>query len=232
MIRWARLTDRIHAFFKVGVKMLAYVRRLDAIGVDRLPDEGPVILAARHYHNLFDGVGLIRHVKRPVHILVALDWVSGRFTRTVMEALNSLAGWPVTLRTEEFAAPRGGRRAYHPQEVSGYQRRSFRECVELLGEERVVVVFPEGYPVIDPHARREPRDTVLAPFKSGFARLAVAASRRTGRPVRVVPVGIRCENKPSSRLVFVFGQGQDVTASTEVDALVAKTYEDVLDLST
>jgi 1-acyl-sn-glycerol-3-phosphate acyltransferase len=229
--RSSRLTRWTHVFFTAGVRMLVHGRQLGAVGVDRVPDEGPVLLAVRHYHHLFDGVGLIRHVKRPVHILVALDWISNRPARRIMEALTSIAGWPVTLRTEELGAPGKGRRAYRQEEVPSYQGRSFRECAELLGDGRVVAIFPEGYPVIDPHSHRAPRATVLAPFKSGFARLAVAASRRSGRPVHVLPVGIRCDGTPSGRLVFVFGHGRDVTASTEVDALVAETYDDVLELS-
>jgi len=198
-----------------------------------VPDRGPVLLAVRHYHHLLDGVGLIKHVKRPVHILVALDWIAGRATRTVMEKLTSLAGWPVTLRPEELAAPGRGRerRAYGADEVFAYQRRAFCECVELLREGRVLVVFPEGYPVVDPHGQRERRETVLAPFRSGFARLAVSASRSTGQPVHVLPVGIRVEETPKPGLVFVFGQGREVTASTDVDALTAQSYDDVLKLS-
>jgi len=211
--------------------MLAHGKRLDAIGADRVPDDGPVVLAARHYHHLLDGVGLIKHVKRPVHILVALDWISSRSTRAVMETLTSLAGWPVTLRPEELGAAGRGRRAYGPDEVFAYQRRAFRECVELLREGRLLVVFPEGYPVLDPHAQREPRATVLAPFKSGFARLAVSASRSTGRPVHVLPVGIRVEEDTEGGLVLVFGQGREATASTNVNVLTAQTYDDVLELS-
>lgn len=250
--------------------MLARGQRLDAIGVERVPRTGAVLLAARHYHHLLDGVGLIKHVKRPLHILVALDWISKRSTRAVMERLSALAGWPVTLRPEELAAPGRGRHAYAPHEVFAYQRRAFAECVDLLKEGRVLAVFPEGYPVLDPHAQREPRETLLAPFKPGFARLAVSASRSTGRPVHVVPVGIRVEEKPTAgrtrlalaadrpdrsditpdrgagpsssarsdpqradrALVFVFGEGREVTASTDVAALTAQTFDDVRELST
>lgn len=201
-----------------------------------MPDEGPVLLACRHYHHLLDGAGLIKHVRRPLHILVALDWISRPSTRSIMEALAFHAGWPVTLRGDELRAradkgSAGRRLAYHPDEAFTYQRRAYGQCLSLLREGRVLVVFPEGYPVVDPHAHREPRSTVLAPFKSGFARLAVSASRTTGRPVHLLPVGIREAEKPGPGLVFVFGRGRDVTGSADVETLTEETQADVLRLS-
>jgi len=236
VIQRRRPLDPTRIALRYGATLLAYGHRLDAVGVDRVPDRGPVVLAARHYHHFLDGVGLIKQVRRPVHFLVALDWVSKRSTRAVMEALTSLAEWPVTLRAEELGSETGGdartgRRAFRQNEVLAYQRRAYRQCLALLCDERVLVAFPEGYPVVDPHARREPRSMLLAPFKSGFARLAVAASRTMSRPIPVVPVGIRVEEPPTGRLVFTYGHGRPVTASTDVDALTRDIYDDVLRLS-
>ena len=44
-------------------------------GLEHIPTDGPVLLIARHYHHLFDGVVLLLSVPRPIHILVTLDWV-------------------------------------------------------------------------------------------------------------------------------------------------------------
>jgi len=59
-------------------------------GLEHLP-EGPVVIAARHYHNLYDGVALVRCIPRPVHILVALDWVGSGRGRRFMEGITGLA---------------------------------------------------------------------------------------------------------------------------------------------
>ena len=34
-----------------------------------------VVLAARHYHHLFDGTSLLSTIGRPLRVMVALDWV-------------------------------------------------------------------------------------------------------------------------------------------------------------
>jgi putative membrane protein len=208
---------------------------LDAVGLDRVPDCGPLVLAVRHYHHLLDGVGLIRQVKRPLHILIALDWVAKPRTRAMMEGLAQWAAWPVTLRSEELEKSEGGasatsRRAYTLEEVSAYQRHAYRECVNLLCHGEALVIFPEGYPVIDPHAKREKRSTLLAPFKSGFARLAIAASRVSGDPINVLPVGIQVQ--PTGGLIFVYGHSRPVTASSDVETVTREVYDDVCSLST
>jgi len=195
-----------------------------------------VVLAARHYHNLLDGVGLLGQVMRPLHFLVALDWITGARTRAVMEALAHWADWPVTLRSEEFRSKEVGleaahRCAYERGEVVTYQRRAYRRCLDLLRDGRALVTFPEGYPVIDPHANRERRSTILAPFKSGFARLAVTASRTSEHEVNVVPVGIRVDDPPARALTFVYGHARQATASSDIDTLTAGVYDDVLKLS-
>ena len=185
---------------------------------------------------MLDGIGLLAQVKRPLHIFIALDWVSHRATRWLMEGLARLCAWPVTLRSEELrrGEPEPGgtaRSAYGEDEVQAYQRRAYREALELLRSGRALVIFPEGFPVIDPHTVRQRPAGTLAPFKPGFARLAVAAARRDGGPVRVLPVGIRPDGHDHRTLTFVYGEAMAVTGSTDVDALTTTIYDEVSRLS-
>ncbi|MEX2314824.1 MAG: carotenoid biosynthesis protein, partial [Thermomicrobiales bacterium] len=69
-------------------------------GAQSLPETGPVLIAARHFHHLNDGCAIIATAGRPVHILVALDWVKGGAGRTLMERACRMAGWPVVLRDD------------------------------------------------------------------------------------------------------------------------------------
>jgi 1-acyl-sn-glycerol-3-phosphate acyltransferase len=168
--------------------------------------------------------------------MIGLDWVSTRTTRWLMENLTRGCAWPVTLRSNEDRQGDGepgfeAASAYRPNEVGPYQQRAFRQCVELLGRERVVVIFPEAYPVIDPHTFRKPRRETLAPFKPGFARAAVIAARRHGRPVSVVPVGIRADAANQRKLDFGYGQPKLVTAASDVKSLVAQVRADICRLS-
>lgn len=206
-----------------------------ATGTEQVPGAGPVVLAVRHYHHLLDGLGLLAHSKRPLHIMIGLDWVRSRRGRWLMETLARGCAWPVTLRTSDDrqagGAPGFDASAYDADEVGPYQQRAFRQSVALLGRQRVVVIFPEGYPVIDPHNVRKPRHEMLAPFKQGFARAAVAAARRHGRPVSVVPVGIRNDAAKPQSLAFAYGQPREVTAATKVRKLVAHIRDDICRLS-
>ncbi|WP_448578293.1 1-acyl-sn-glycerol-3-phosphate acyltransferase [Thermaurantiacus sp.] len=221
---------------RLGAKLAIKRNTLTAEGLEHVPSAGPVVLAVRHYHHLLDGLGLLSQVGRPLHIMIGLDWVSSRATRRMMEGLARLCAWPVTLRNAEDRVREGVSgelrpSAYREEEIRPYQQRAFRQCVELLRLGRAVAIFPEGYPVIDPHTPRKPRADLLAPFKSGFARAAVASARRHGRPVRVVPVGIRADARGERHLAFVYGSARRVTASTDVDALIADVYDDILMLS-
>ncbi len=222
---------------QLGARLANQRYRLTAEGLHHVPVTGPVVLAARHYHHLLDGVGLLAHIARPLHVLIALDWAPDRKTRWLMESLAGWCAWPVTLRRSEEASPSDPSpgwpvpSAYRPEEVHGYQLRAHRQCLELLQQGRAVAIFPEGFPVIDPHRPRPPRAESLAPFKSGFARLAVAAARRLHQPVPVVPVGIRADRHGDGHLAFACGVPRLVTPACDVGTLIAQTRRDVAMLS-
>ena len=92
-------------------------------GDDYLPRQGPLIVAARHYHHLYDGVALMATVPRPMHISgwdMASDKAKGGAPRATSRlvppgAVYFLAradGRPFTPADAEalwLAAPLGGR---------------------------------------------------------------------------------------------------------------------------
>ena len=197
-----------------------------------MPQTGPVLLCVRHVHHLFDGVGLLAFCPRDLHILVGLDWVSSAAERFVMETLTSWAGWPVTLRQAELEDCRRERpSAFRLTDVRPYQLHSFRMCMTLLGDQRVVAVFPEGFPVVDPHTPRERLIDQLAPFQPGVARLACSAARRFGADVSVVPVGIQIKDRSANGMIMNFGAAHIVTAETEPELLLHGLRRDVTELS-
>lgn len=157
-------------------------------GLEHVPSEGPVILAARHVHHLLDGAVLLAYVPRPVHILVALDWTANRLQRRWMERACGAVRWPVILRPR--TAGSGG--GYATGETARYLLSGLRDAAELLREGRLITVFPEGYPLVDPAANGDapPRDAAgFAAFAAGFRRLARLAECRGARHVAIVPVG-------------------------------------------
>lgn len=176
-------------------------------GLERVPRTGPVLLAARHYHHLLDGAVLIRSLGRPVHIVVGLDWAANARERRWMERACAWARYPVILRSAT-AGVRGG---YAASEVLRYLRSGLRDAAALLRDGRVVLVFPEGYPVVDPatsDATPRARDGAgLLPFAAGFRAIADAARRAGARDVAIVPVGFRYESRGARwRIAARFGE--------------------------
>lgn len=175
-------------------------------GIENVPRTGPVLLAARHYHHLLDGAVLVRYLPRPVHVVVALDWTADAKQRRWMERACAWARWPVILRP----ATTGARGGYAPSDVGTYLRSGLRDAAQLLCEERVIAVFPEGYPAVERLASAavlHPRDADgFLPFASGF-RTIVQIARRAGAPdVAVVPVGFRYDQHGTKwRITARFG---------------------------
>jgi 1-acyl-sn-glycerol-3-phosphate acyltransferase len=167
-----------------------------ATGVDHIPKQGPALLVARHYHHLFDGLALYAAVRRQLHILVTLDWTNNTLVRFFMKCATKAGRWPVVVRVD--AVKRNGNDDQQPRrnfisldDVARYQRRAMKDCLKLLTEGRLLVVFPEGYPNVDPTYTPKTEPDEFLPFKSGFAAIAAAAEKRLGASIPIIPVGLR-----------------------------------------
>jgi uncharacterized membrane protein/1-acyl-sn-glycerol-3-phosphate acyltransferase len=169
-----------------GARMfLARDARLTVDGLRNVPESGPVLLLSRHYHHLLDGCALQVTLPRPMHVVVAIDWAKPGWQRRLLEFACRAAGWPVVVRPD---SPGAG--SFSSSERSRYLRSAFRESVTTLAEGRILTVFPEGYPAIDPHRSDESRPDTFLPFDPGFASIARAAERRSGLRIPLVPVGL------------------------------------------
>jgi 1-acyl-sn-glycerol-3-phosphate acyltransferase len=167
------LARRIGAWSRRQTARALVERNLDlhVTGLEHVPETGPAILVARHYHHLYDAAAILAAVPREVHVLIAGDWLRNGFRLALMRQLAASARWPMVWR-------RGG----------GWRlnRAGYSASLELLEEGRILLVFPEGYPTIDP--RPSPRSEVDAflPFDGGCLVLAERASRE----LPLVPVGL------------------------------------------
>jgi 1-acyl-sn-glycerol-3-phosphate acyltransferase len=112
--------------------------------VDRIPRDGPVILAANHASNLDAveiGAWLIPRLGRRIH------WLGKK----------ELFAWPIV----GWTATRGG---VHPVDRGGTDVEAFRLAQRILDEGQILFVFPEG--------TRSP-DGVLQEARDGLAALAI-----------------------------------------------------------
>ena len=177
--------------------------RIETEGLSWVPRHGPAILTCRHYHYLYDGVALISVVPRRVSLMVALDWVKRSTIRKLMAAGCRIARFPVVMRE--------ARPGYSPSARGGRQRGArdarlgARAALDLLRDGRVLVIFPEGYPTIDPIAAVKTSADEILPFRSGFVTLAALAQRQGLGPVPIIPVGLRYRQGKSLRLIIRFG---------------------------
>lgn len=195
-------------------------------GLEHLPLTGPVILAARHVHHKFDGCAIVANVPRPIHLLVALDWVRPGRDRRLMDWLCGAMRWPTVLRTDGLAA-------VDPVEARRRLRRATREAVTLLREGRVLLVFPEGYPAIDPQPTPKTALDQMLPFQAGFLRLAALAERAGGERVPIVPVGLHYTPLPGGRwrVWLRFGAAADLPSTENPTRRVREIEERVRELS-
>ncbi len=188
-MRWLNpfaLGPRAIAIWHVTRSMNLYVG-----GLRHLPRTGPAIVAARHYHHAFDGSALVHGLPRQPHLFVALDWTESAFARALMERACGLAEWPVAIRGERFAGQRDGgvAGAFERSEMQRYIRRSISYGAELLRRGKLLGIFPEGYPTIDPAGSPKLRDDEYLPFRPGLLAIAQRAERLGAGPIPIVPAG-------------------------------------------
>jgi 1-acyl-sn-glycerol-3-phosphate acyltransferase len=178
---------------RLGARAFAAGRVAIAVtGLEHMPAAGPVLLVARHYHYVFDGVALLVSIPRPIHMLVTLDWVKNDYARRLLRLATAMVRWPVVLRSDAGRTRVTGARGeklVRAGAVRRHQRSALDDSVALLSEGRVLVVFPEGYPNIDRHYTPKTKPEEVLPFKGGFAAIAATAERRLGSPIAMVPCG-------------------------------------------
>ena len=179
---------------------LAVRRRVDlrVEGLEHVPRTGPALLAARHVHHHHDGCILAATLPRPVHILVALDWARGRDRRLLEWACTQLR-WPTLFRPD---APPS---AVDPAEATRYLRRAVHDSVELLRAGGLLIVFPEGYPNVDPRPTPKPDLDAFLPFQPGFVRIAALTERDGRTRVPIIPTGFHYERGSRWRVALRFG---------------------------
>jgi len=72
-----------------------------------------------------------------------------------------------------------------------------QQSVDLLTEGHLLVIFPEGYPNIDPTYTPKTKPNEFLPFKAGFINIVGAAEKRLKQNIPIIPAGLRyTQGKP------------------------------------
>lgn len=150
----------------VRVLVAIFYRRVDVVGLENVPEAGPVLLVANHFNSLVDPMLVMATFGRPV-VFVAKSTL---WKVPVLKAiLNTLGVVPVVRRAD--VAGEG--------EPGGADRneKSFARLADVLRDGGVVLIFPEG------RSHSEPR---LSAVKTGAARILL----QSGAKAAVLPVGL------------------------------------------
>ena len=186
------LSQGVWLVIRVGTLVIArFIFNPGAEGLEHVPRRGPVLIAARHFHFFYDGYILAHTIPRRIHTIIALDWLRSRPLRFLIEFCCALADWPVILRSEQFREHREDIQwAYSPAEARQYLRQVMLASARLLRSGEILLIFPEGYPNIDPHPTPKTDLDAFLPFRPGFLKMAELAERDDQTHVAIVPAGL------------------------------------------
>lgn len=200
---------------------------VQATGLEHVPPTGPVVLASRHYHYTYDGIAIYALVRRELRAVAALDWLPPGRSRGLLRAACQAAGWPAVLRE-----PLGGT---NDRETERERRllllQASREAVELLREGSALLIFPEAYPVVDPHPTPHRGASEMLPLQPGTVRFAVLAARQLSASIPVVPIGLRYTRGRRWRLDLAFGEPVLIGPDSDLDESLATLESAVRRLS-
>jgi glycerol-3-phosphate O-acyltransferase/dihydroxyacetone phosphate acyltransferase len=176
-----------------GVLALFY-RRIDVVGLEHIPEAGPLIIAANHQNALVDPMLLLALIPRRMVAVAKAPLFRHPIIGPFLRLLGAL---PVHRRQDGNPDP-------------GRNRTTFAAATAHLGAGGAVLIFPEGVSQPEP---------ALMPLRSGAARMLLEAEAATGGRLRVtmVPVGLVYHEPGTFRAGRAFLQ---VGASLITDDLV------------
>src|SRR5712691_5770127 len=140
-----------------------FYRRIEAPGLEAIPQDGPLLLVANHGSALMDPLLLLVLVPRPVSFLAKHTLFP---MPVVGHVLRRIGGIPV----------------YRKQDDPGDAARNeamFDACRNVLESRGAVCLFPEG--ISHDHPR-------LQPLKTGAARIFLRATSHSAIRVQILPV--------------------------------------------
>jgi len=143
-----------------------FYRRVDVVGLERVPVSGPLIVAANHHQGLMDGILLAAALPRRLRPIAKAPL----FGYPIIGQLARLSGAiPVHRRQDEGAAVDN--------------RAMFSAARRALEHGEALLIFPEG---------RSQSEPTLMPLRTGAARLVLGApgERAEGPPVTLLPIGL------------------------------------------
>jgi len=159
-----------------------FFRRIEVVGIDNVPADGPAIFAGNHPNALMDGWLLTARCGRwPLRFLANAKLWKYRLLRPLLE----LSGAVPVYRREE-----------HDGDVDNQQ--AFRKIYEVLESGECVGIFPEGISHVE---------SQLVKLKTGTARVALEVAARGDVNAPIIPCGLNYihRHRFRSQVLIEFG---------------------------
>lgn len=138
---------------------------MDVVGAERIPRDGPLIVAANHHNALVDGVLLLSTIPRRLVPVAKAPLFGNPLIGPFLRLIGAL---PVHRRQEGGTDP-------------ARNATLFSASTETLRRGESILIFPEGVSQPEP---------TLMPLRTGAARMLLAAEAGGVSPVTVLPVGL------------------------------------------
>src|SRR4051812_37902745 len=155
------LRQLIHAVISISIRL--FFRRIEVVGVDRVPKAGPLLFVLNHPNGLVDPALVFVSLPRRVSFLAKSTLFDNALGAFVLRTLEIL---PVYRRIDAGA-----------KLESNFS--TFENCFELLRRGRCIAIFPEGISHDEPQLQK---------MKTGAARIALGAvsGAEPARGLRIV----------------------------------------------
>ncbi len=175
-----------------------FFRRIDVVGIENVPAEGPVIFAGNHPNALMDGWLLTSRCGRwPIHFMANAKLWKYRLLGPILDATGAV---PI-YRREEYEG-----------EVDN--ETAFQMLYDVIEAGSCMGVFPEGV---------SHTESQLTKLKTGTARIALSVAARGKVRVTIIPCGLNYihRHRFRSQVLLEFGQpiivGDDWAAQYDRD---------------
>ncbi|GMV79624.1 MAG: hypothetical protein AMXMBFR7_08080 [Planctomycetota bacterium] len=164
-----------------------YYPRIEVSHAERIPRDGPVLLAANHPNSLLDAVLLGIAAQRPVRFLAKAPLFEVPVFGAVLRALGMIPAY------------RGQDDPKLVEQNAGMLERA----ATLISSGEALGIFPEGLTHDAPQ---------VAKVRSGAARIAMQALEQGAQKLKVVPIGLNYQEKGRFRSAVWIRVGEPIDA--------------------
>lgn len=152
-------------FISIGIRL--FYSEVKIKNYKNLPKEGPLIVILNHPNTLMDAWVIAMICKQPIYFMAKATLFKTKFRLRILKSLNLI---PINRQGEGI--------------IEGVQNDdSLEACYNILSQGKTLMIFPEGTSY---------QEKVLRKLKTGTARIALEAEKRSGGKLglKVVAVGL------------------------------------------